>query len=188
MPVHGLRLYRNDLMGLFGPIADLWRGHVIANEFGVSINERGEVDDPLPSLQAQYGASLIAADVKRQFVLLRGEDFNSWGPTEHFIEGAFLPIFHGIPSFPLLTRLYYSRTFRLTSGTWPKNMRALLQLWDGVYWQMFTTEPSDVKALIKAHAGDPRLEMFHVDLEHEYPDPSNQELDDARRTGIDETR
>ena len=79
--------------------------------------------------------------------------------------------------FELLTRLYYGRDFRLTSETWPAQMRALLQMWDGVYWQMFTTERSDVDAVIRAHARDPKVKMYVVDLEREYPDPSNQELE-----------
>jgi hypothetical protein len=96
-----------------------------------------------------------------------------------FCEGALLPIFRTVPTFELLTRLYYGRDFRLTSETWPVQMRALLQMWDGVYWQMFTTEQTDVDTVIRTHAGDPKFKMYVVDLEREYPDPSNQELEVA---------
>ena len=74
----------------------------------------------------------------------------------------------------------------MTSHTWPIEMRALLHMWDGVFWQLFTTEESDVDTLRRAHGGDPRLKMFFVDLDREYPDPSNAELEPAnlpRKTG-----
>ena len=174
--VHGLRIYRNDLLGVFGPLAPAWHGHIFANDFGVIINAKGEVEDPLPQLRAQYGSALLAADVKSQFALLRGDDFGRWGKGVSFCEGALMPIFREAPSFGLLTKLYYDRGFRLTPETWPATMRALLQMWDGIYWQIFTTEKSDVDAVIRAHEGNPKFKIYVVDIEREYPDPSNQEL------------
>jgi len=49
-------------------------------------------------------------------------------------------------------------------------------MWDDIYWQLFTTEYSDVEMLIRSHDGDPRLKMYFVDIDREYPDPSNEEL------------
>ena len=128
MTVHGLRIYRNELLGIFGPLASAWQGHIFANDFGVTINPEGEVEDPLPGLRAQYGSALLAADVKSQFALLRGDDFGRWGKAVSFCEGALLPIFREAPPFELLTRLYYGRDFRLTPETWPTTIRALLQI------------------------------------------------------------
>ena len=94
----------------------------------------------------------------------------------YFCEGAFLPIFRAPPTFDLLKRLYWSRDFRLTSDTCPSEMRAVLHMWDGIYWQLFTTERTDLDILIRVHSGDPKLKMYTVDFDREYPDPSNQEL------------
>jgi hypothetical protein len=118
-------------------------------------------------------------------MLLRGDDFLHWGSAMHFCEGAFLPIFRQPPSFDLLKRLYWSRDFHLTSATWPSDMRAVLHMWDDIYWQIFTTEPADLESLIRAHTGDPRLKMYWVNFDREYPDPSNQTLQIA--TLSDET-
>jgi hypothetical protein len=49
-------------------------------------------------------------------------------------------------------------------------------MWDDVYWQLFTTERLDVDALLRVHTSDPKLKMYFVDFDQEYPDPSNQEL------------
>src|SRR3954471_20959145 len=107
MTVHGLRIYRNDLLGIFAPLASAWHGHIFANDFSVTINGEGGIEDPLPGLRAQYGSALLAADVASQFALLRGDEFCRWGKTVSSCEGALLPIFRQAPPFELLTRLYY---------------------------------------------------------------------------------
>jgi hypothetical protein len=119
-------------------------------------------------------------DVESQLVLLRGDDFCGWGASVRFCEGALLPIFRGDLSFELPKRICGDRDFRLTSDTWPTQLRALLQMWDGVYWQLFTTQQSDVDKLIRVHGVDPAMKLYFVDLEREYPEPSNQKLIAAR--------
>ena|SRR5215469_3240411 len=196
MKIHGIRIYPqsvevvrgfgapifvhgsvsddcSDFFYTFRPLASLWRGHLFAKDF----TRYGE--DPMPGLREQFGSSLLAADVKSQLMLLRGDDFAKWGASLDFCEGALLPIFPEPPAFELLNRLFWGRDFRLTSDTWPAGMRAVLHMWDDIYWQYFTTDRPDLDILMQAHAGDPKLEMFFVDLDREYPDPSNQELQPA---------
>jgi hypothetical protein len=55
-------------------------------------------------------------------------------------------------------------------------MRAVLHMWDDIYWQLFSTVRSDIDFLIQVHADDPRLDLYYVDFDKEYPDPSNEEL------------
>ena len=105
------------------------------------------------------------------------------GALLNFDEGALLPIFREPPTFRFLKRLYWGRNFRLTSETWPRQMRALLHMWDDIYWQLFTTESADLDHLLRAHAGDSKLKMYFVDLDREYPDPSNQPLRPAAFSG-----
>lgn len=169
----------SDFFYIFSPLASLWRGHVFANDFPVEYNEKGTRDDPIPQLREEFGASLLDADPASQLMLLRGDDFASWGAALHFCEGAFLPIFPEPPKFELLKQLYWGRDFRLTSDTWPNRMRAVLHMWDDIYWQLFSTERTDIDCLIRAHANDPKLEMYFVDIDREYPDPSNEELQRA---------
>ena len=199
MKIHGLRIYPQsvevirgdgppifvhgrvnedcaDFFYAFRSLASAWRGHFFANDFGVSYDERMKLEDPMPGLREQFGSSLVAADLASQVLLLRGDDFEHWGASMYFCEGAFLPIFREQPSFDLLKRLYWGRDFRLTSETWPGQMRAVLHMWDDIYWQLFTTERADIDALLRVHVGDPKLKMYFVDFDREYPDPSNQEL------------
>ena len=155
----------SDFFYTFRPLAPLWRSHYFANEF------TGSYEDPMPGLREQFGSSLIAAD--SQFLLLHGDGFARWGNSLYFCEGALLPIFRETPDFKLVRRLYHDD---LISATWPGHMRALLHMWDDIYWQLFTTERSDLDFLIRAHAGDTRLKMYYVDFDREFPDPSNLEL------------
>lgn len=183
MDIFGVRIYRSGLRHIFGPIASAWHDCVFANDFGVSITANGDVEDPLPGLSRTYGSALIAADVGRQLVLIRGSGFDRWAAAVSFCEGAFLPIFGQTPAFDLVEQLYWDREFSLTSESWPPGMRGLLHMWDGAYWQLFTTVRSDVTELVRAHAGDPKSKMFYVDLDSEYPDPSNGELQPATPDG-----
>ena len=179
MKIYGLRIYRSGLFRLFCPLAETWRDCTFANGFCIRLNTDGTAQDPLPSLRARYGEALIDADVNRGLVLLRGDRFPRWGPALHSDEGVLLPVFTGEPSFDLAADLYWNRQFRLNCDTWPAQMRSLLQMWDDVYWQLFTTERSDVDTLVRLHGTDPQLKMCFVDLDREYPDPSNTELQPA---------
>jgi hypothetical protein len=202
MKIHGLRIYPqsvnlvrgagtpifihggvsedySDFFYAFRPLASVWRGHFFANVFSVGYDRNMKMEDPMPGLREQFGASLVAADLDCQLLLLRGDDFEQWGPSMYFCEGAFLPIFGEPPTFELLKRLYWDRDFCLTSESWPSEMRAVLHMWDDIYWQLFTTDRSDIDALLKVHTGDPKLKLYYVDFDKEYPDPSNQELQPA---------
>jgi hypothetical protein len=90
-----------------------------------------------------------------------------------------------MPSFDLLKRLYWDSTFQLLAATWPPTMRAMLHMWDDIYWQLFSAMRSDIDDLVRVHSGDPKLKMYYVDIDREYPNPSNQELRPAvvDRTG-----
>ena len=165
-----------DFFYIFSPLASVWRGHIFAQTFGVSYDEGLNREDPMPALRGQFGSSLIDADVDSQLMLLRGEDFTRWGASMYFVEGAFLPIFRERPTFELLKRLYWDCEFRLTSETWPGELTSVLHMWDDVYWQIFTTERTDLDVLLRAHSGDSMLKIYSVSIDLEYPDPSNKEL------------
>src|SRR6188768_2309556 len=130
MKIHGLRIYPqsvevvrgdgapifvhgsvsddcSDFFYTFRPLASVWRGHLFAETFGVSYDEKMKLEDPMPGLREQFGSSLIATDLDSQLMLLRGDDFARWGASMHFCEGAFLPIFRARPPFDLLKRLYW---------------------------------------------------------------------------------
>ena len=195
MKIHGVRIYINcqtvlavdapmyihdslchecnDFYFLFHPMAERWRGLLMADTFSATSNQQGGKEDPTPRLREQFGASLVAADLNTQFMLLQGDNFLQWAPTMTYCEGAFLPIFQEAPGFDVLYELFQN----LTSATWPARMKALVHMWDDAYWQFFSPDPSEIEFLIQAHARQKRkLEMYYVDFDREYPDPSNEDL------------
>jgi hypothetical protein len=122
MKIHGIRIYPqsvnvvrgnsaniyvhgsvsedcSDFYYAFRSLATLWRGHVFANDFGISYDENMKLEDPMPALREQFGSSLIAADLESQMLLLKGDDFAGWGASMYFCEGALLPIFRQPPTF-----------------------------------------------------------------------------------------
>ena len=169
-----------DFFYIFGPLADLWRASFFVQDFGVSydFDQNGQLalTDPLPGLRAHYGDSLVEADVPSQLMIVRGSGFADWGSQAHFQEGVFLPIFREVPSFEELKPLFWQRDFKLTSDTWPQQMNFVLQMWDDIYWQFFSTDKADVDLFIEKHRADSKLKLFWVDFDSEYPDPSNGEL------------
>lgn len=197
MPIHGVRIYPksvqvvqgknapifvhgrvseecSDFFYIFRPVAYLWYGHFFVKEFGLTYGE-----DPLPGLQEQYGSSLVNADIATQLLLLRGDDFPKWAADVYTVGGAFLPILRESVPFDRLKDLYWQPSSQLKADTWPPEMRAVLHMWDDIYWQFFSTERSDIDRLVQAHTGDPKLDMYYVDFDKEYPNPSNQPLERA---------
>ena len=168
----------SDFFYIFRPIAALWQGHFFANSFTAHYAEKGLVN-PLPGLKKEFGPSFVAADVPGQLVIFRGDGFEGWGAPMYFFEGAFLPVFRERPSFELLKGIYWSQDTDLSSATWPEGMRALLHMWDDIYWELYSTERADIEALLRAHARDPKLKIYFVDFDREFPDPSGGELQAA---------
>jgi hypothetical protein len=176
----------SDFFYTFRPIASLWKDCFLAMDFPIGYNDRGELEDPIPSLRQRFGSSLVTVDARSGLALLRGGGFEEWGSSLHFYESAFLPIFDRIPAFELLNHLYWSRDYRLTSENWPNDLRAVLHMWDDVYWQLFTPAQPSVEKLIQTHFKDPKLKMYSVDFDQEFPDPSNQELQIASPSSREE--
>jgi hypothetical protein len=168
----------SDLLHIFRALAPAFRGHFVADDFPVSYGLDGHRVDPLPRLREVFGSSLLDADVDSQVMLLKGDDFMQWGEWMYDDGWAFFPIFQEVPSFALLKQIFWGQP-RLASESWPASMRALLHLRDGMYWQFFTVDRADVDVLLQAHTNDPKLDMYFVDFDREYPDPSGQELQPA---------
>jgi hypothetical protein len=157
----------SDFHYLFQELAPTLRGRTVVTEFGVE-SDSGGLIDPMVGLRSQYGADLVVAHLETQTVALRGDGFERWSGSMEFVEGAFLLIFDEQPSVELLRKVWHS-DFQLTSATWPPQMRALLHMWDDLYWQFFTVVRADIDALVRAHAGDPKLRMYLVDIDLDYP-------------------
>lgn len=170
----------SDFFYIFRPLAltPVWHGQLFADSFVVGYNENGR-EDRIPALRERFGSSLVDADNDRGLLLLRGNDFMKWAPQLHFCEGAVLNIFRKPPAFRFLDRIRWGRTFRLTATTWPRQMTGLIQMWDDIFWQFFTPDYSEIEILIRVHTGDPKLKMYFVDLETQYPNPRKEELREA---------
>ena len=166
----------SDFYYIFRPFETAWDSCCFAVDFAARLNEDGTIDDPAPKLREQYGSSLIAADNESQVAIVGSNGFFLQSRHRRFCEGAFLPVFDEVPTFEFLKQLFWGRDFKLTPTTWPQNLRCLVHMWDDVYWQLFSRDPVDMDMLIKSHCADPRLKMYHVDLDREFPNPSNEAL------------
>lgn len=179
----------SDLWYIFHPLAPALGGHVIANDFPLRLGDDGEYEDPVLGLRERFGPSLVTADVKTQLMLLNGDGFAHWAPDVHFTQGTLLPVFRTAPPFDVLKRIFWEPgNFGMTSFTWLPEMRAAIHMWDDIFWQIFTTDRSDIDLLIRAHGTDARLKLYFVDLDQEYPNPSGDELHPATPADADSGR
>lgn len=165
----------SDFFYIFRHTAPLWQNHLFVSDFGITYPSP-PFKKVLADLQEQYGSSMIEADIKSQLLLLQGDDFLTWAAQFYTYEAAFLPILREVVPFSDLDSLYWKKNFQLTSETWPPFLRGVLHMWDDIYWQLFSTERSDIDFLIQSHASDANLAMYYVDFDKEYPDPSNERL------------
>lgn len=167
----------SDFYYHFHPLVDTWRDLFFISDYS-TLNlwyENEKFRDPEQELKCRFGDDLYAHDTKRQTVILRGGSFSKWAPQLRSCEGMLVYVFGQAPSFELLETLS-SREFSLTPFSWPNELRAVLHNWDDMYWQVFTNEPSDIECLVRYHFDNPRLKMFLVDMDLEFPSPSNREL------------
>ena len=158
-----------DFYYIFRVMESLWKGRFVGLTFGIGLNH-----DPMESLREAYGQSLCDAFLESQTMILRGDGFPIWGPKEDFWEGASLPIFDSPPPHSLLKRLYWSRNYQLSPDTWPTELRAVVTMWDDIFWELYSPDKADVEALVRAHQGDPKLEMYWVSLDPDGPAPRSE--------------
>jgi hypothetical protein len=65
-----------------------------------------------------------------------------------------------------------SEQFTLNDST-----QLCIQNWDGIYWQIFDKNPTTINILRDYHSSDSQLELYLVNYEQEFPDPSDLPLE-----------
>jgi hypothetical protein len=64
--------------------------------------------------------------------------------------------------------------------SYPAAIRTVLHNFDGIYWEIYSTDPSDLDLLISEHRGNDALQMFRVEFGADFPTPGNRSLQRAR--------
>ncbi|MDJ0847384.1 MAG: hypothetical protein QNK04_03280 [Myxococcota bacterium] len=170
----------SDFWYIFRCMVPVFDGLLVADEFSGGLDESGNRVEQRPLLEARYGRHLAACDEQHQLMLLRGSGFMSWGRSRDFCQGAFLPVFDEAPSSDTLHQLFRGSDAEIRSGAWPDPMRALIHMWDDIYWEYYSREPSDIDRLLLAHQDDRNLTLHGVDIREDYPNPRDVELPAAR--------
>ena len=168
----------SDLYYIFRPLESDWTNLVLEANCVTLLGEACEEDQVIARLRARLGSGLEGVDIERLLALVRGSSFPMWAPQARSHQAEFIPVFKELPS-PQFRKRFHSASVKLRSSKWPKEMRALVHMWDDAYWQLFTTERTDINALIRAHSRDPKLKMYTVDFDLEYPEPGNTKLQPA---------
>jgi hypothetical protein len=166
---------RSDFTYIFSPIFPSLCGCYTVEGFGVTLGESG-IDYHEEQLRERFGASLARIARKEQYVLLRTDKIRDWSDSIEGFEGGFYPIFSRRPIASEIKAVYGASTVKLKARNISRDIRAVIDNWDGIYWQYFSRTAGDLEALISHHLRDPMLDIFYVEFDEEFPDPSNKPL------------
>lgn len=169
-----------DFWYIFKHLAPRWPDCYFAAGFETVSTNRSGIEDPIQALRERYGPDFLAANLQRQTLLLRWAAFELWAVSKLSNEGFAVDVFKGPLSSGDADRLFRPNGLRSISGHWRPNQQAIIHCWDDIYWQMFTTDRSAINELIRIHDGDAKLKLYAVDFAHEFPEPSNRELQPAK--------
>jgi len=164
----------SDLYYIFRPLTAAW-ADLILEIHCARLSESGDDAQAPERLHERFGAELEELDFERRTAFVRGSSFPAWAPNAHSIQADLIRIFDRVPS-PQCRKRLDSAAFRLRPSKWPKELRAVIQMWDDIYWQLFTPVESYIETLISSHSNDPLLKAYHVDLTDEFPEPGDKKL------------
>ena len=164
----------SDLYYIFRPLTAAW-ADLILEIHCARLGESGDDARAPKRLHERFGAELEELDFERRTAFVRGSSFPAWAPNAHSIQAEFIRIFDRVPS-PQSRKRLDSPHFKLKPSKWPKELRAVIHMWDDIYWQLFTPDPSYIHTLISRHSNDPLLKAYHVDLNDDFPEPGDKKL------------
>lgn len=162
---------KTDFECIFYPLWEYLQKKVVVWDFCLTIGE-----DPVPDLKRQFGDALLDLDLKGQLLFLNGSFISSWASEVRVYEGAFLTVFGKVPDHKLAQKLFWDDGFKLGTKNWPSELLVVIEMWDDIFWQIFSPDDAVLKHLALAHAENDRIKMYHVNIDDDSPDPRNEKL------------
>jgi hypothetical protein len=182
--VPGIRFYpsgsslsprRSYFDHIFEPLYPFWRDFVFVDDSGLirifDCNLNQEQEDALYRKLDSYIIQSDEDQYGNTRKLMTCSVFRDLGKYVYEFEGA---------GFCLLEPgVTLEHALRIEKAVWgqvlleelPQGVICLLQNWDGVFWQIFSTDPGYLKTLHAAHGGSVALPAYWVELSEDFPNP-----------------
>lgn len=167
---------KSDFHCIFHPIWEYMQEKVIAWDFCVTYGE-----NPIPELKEQFGDALIEVDLRNQILFLNGSFIESWASEVRVFEGAYFTVFNSVPNYELTKKLFWGRNFKLATKNWPDELLLVIEMWDDIFWQIFTKDIAVLKNIAIAHDKNAKIKMYHVNIDDDSPDPRNVKLKQVKK-------
>ena len=164
---------RSDFDLIFRPLYPRYEG-----KFMLSAHEIFSADTQEESL-ANVQRRLVWANGRTSLMVHDASALDFMGPTMEEFQGKDLLIWNDLPHPSMTWQDYLGIVYAPGERRWPPSLHCLLHCWDGIYWEIFTTDESELRELLKAHRDRAALQIFHVDFALDYPNPVRTELKPA---------
>ena len=180
---------RSDFDYIFEPLYPSWNDSVFLDESGLirifdpdfTQEQENDLHRRLDSYAIQRGNDRFGNSRK----LVKCSAFREFGRCVYEFEGAGFCV--------LESGVTLERALEIEADVWsrrslkelPQGVICIVQNWDGVFWQIFSTDPAHLQILQAAHADSDVLSAYWVDLSEDFPNPRGASPEEVGMTRVE---
>ena len=174
--LHGAILEkRSDFDRVFEPLYPLWMDFVFVDDSGlIRIFDCDLTQEREDDLYRKLDSYVIQRDEDQYGntrKLMSCSVFRDFGKYVYEFEGAGFCVLEPGVTLEHALRIEKEVRGQVLLKELPQGVICLLQNWDGVFWQIFSTDPGYLKTLQAAHGGSEVLPAYWVELSKDFPNP-----------------
>jgi hypothetical protein len=182
--LHGtIQEKRSDFDLIFEPLYGLWRDFILVDDSGlIRIFDCDLTPEQEDDLYRRLDSHVIQSD-KDDYgntrKLMTCSVFKDFGKYFYEFEGAGFCVLEPGVTLEHALRIEKEVWVGVSVKELPQGVICLLQNWDGVFWQIFATDPGYLKILQAAHGGSEVIPAYWVELSGDFPSPRGSSPEEA---------
>ncbi|MBN9693894.1 MAG: hypothetical protein J0M24_26935 [Verrucomicrobia bacterium] len=174
--LHGtIQEKRSDFDFIFEPLYPLWSNFVFLDDSGlIRIFDSDLTQEQEDELYRRLASYVIQADEDQYGntrKLMSGSVLTEFGKYVYEFEGAGFCMLEPGVTIEQAARIGNEVWSRMSLRELPEGVICLIQNWDGVFWQIFSTDLRYLEILQAAHGGSELVPAYWVELSEDFPNP-----------------
>jgi hypothetical protein len=133
-------------------------------------------DEYISELKGKFGDKLLWATPATSVRAFRATALDSLGFGIPEFDSCELLVYNIQPNASLTFEELAIPQYADGRNEWRDGLHCVLHNFDGVYWELFSTDQGDYRKLLETHSQNGALTMYWVDFQADYPTPRNFEL------------
>jgi hypothetical protein len=186
--IHGtVQKQRSNFDLIFEPLYPLWKDCVLFDHdadlfriFDPDLTEQQEAH-----LYNRLDSYVIERYYGRARRLMACAVFGEFGRYVYEFEGTGFCVFEPGTSIEQAVSIDNEIWGQASPQSLPQGVVCLLQNWDGVFWQIFSSSPDYLKVLQAAHGGSQVLSPYWVELAQDFPSPRGSSPEEVGMTPVE---